>query len=51
MFMYVNALANGIMLHLPLRHDFITIFKIKHKIYIASGSSLTQLKILGERLI
>ena len=36
--MYINAVANSVMLQ--LRHDFYNIiFKIKHKLYIASGSA------------
>jgi hypothetical protein len=34
--MYINAAADSVML--DLQHDCITIFKIKHKLYIASGS-------------
>jgi hypothetical protein len=38
--MYTNAVANSVMLHLYLRHAFYNIiFKIKHKLYIASGSA------------
>jgi hypothetical protein len=37
--MYINAVANSVMLHLYLGHDFYNIiFKIEHKLYIASGS-------------
>jgi hypothetical protein len=37
--MYLNAVANSVMLALHL-HDFHdTLFKIKHKLYIASGSA------------
>jgi hypothetical protein len=37
--MYVNAVANSVMLY--LQDDFYNIiFKIKHKFYIASGSAL-----------
>jgi hypothetical protein len=38
-FMYINAVANSVMLQLYLRHDFYNVlFKIKHKLFIASGS-------------
>jgi hypothetical protein len=37
--MYVNAVANSVTLQLYLRYDFHNIIsKIKHKLYIASGS-------------
>jgi hypothetical protein len=37
-FMYINAVADSVMLY--LWHDFHnTIFKIKHKLYSASGSA------------
>jgi hypothetical protein len=36
--MYINAVADRVMLY--LQHDFYnTIFKIKHRLYIASGSA------------
>jgi hypothetical protein len=38
--MYINAVANSVMLQLYLRHDFCnTVFKIKYKLYIASRSA------------
>jgi len=38
--MYINAVTNSFMLLLYLWHDFCNIiFKIKHKLYIASGSA------------
>jgi hypothetical protein len=38
--MYIDAVANSVLLY--LRHDFYNIiFKIKHKLYIASGSGPT----------
>jgi len=38
--MYINAVANSVMLQLYLQHDFyIIIFKVKHKLCITSGSS------------
>jgi hypothetical protein len=49
--MYVNAVADSVMLQLYLRHDFYNvIFKIKHKLYIASGSAPQRGKILGAHL-
>jgi uncharacterized membrane protein len=54
--MYINAVAGSVMFQLYLRHDFDkTILKIKHKLYIASGSALLhppppQRKILGVHL-
>jgi hypothetical protein len=52
--MYINAVAGSVML--CLQHDsYNMIFKIKHKLYIASGSvhhpRPTQRKILGAHLI
>jgi hypothetical protein len=47
--MYINAVAGSAMLY--LRHDiYKLIFKIKHKLYIASGSG-PQWKTLDELLI
>jgi hypothetical protein len=49
--MYINAVAGSVILY--LEHDFYNIiFKIKHKLYIASGSALlpTKGKIEGARL-
>jgi hypothetical protein len=50
--MYINAVADSVMLH--LQHEFYNlIFKIKHKLYIASGCprpSLCERKILGAHL-
>jgi hypothetical protein len=38
--MYINAVASSVMFQLYLRHDFYNIIsKIKHKLYITSGSS------------
>jgi len=38
--MYINAVANGVMLQFYLRSDFYkTVFKIKHKLHRASGSA------------
>jgi hypothetical protein len=38
--MYINAVADSVMLQLYLRHGFYNIiFKIKQTIYIASGSA------------
>jgi len=37
---YINAAANSVVLQLYLRHDFYdVVFKIKRKLYIASGSA------------
>jgi hypothetical protein len=37
---YINAVANSVMLRLYLRHDSYNItFKIKYKLYIESGST------------
>jgi hypothetical protein len=39
-FMYINTVANSVMLQLYLGHAFYnTIFKIKYKLYIAAGSA------------
>jgi hypothetical protein len=47
--MYINAVANSVTLY--LQHDFYNIiFKIKHKLYIASGSAPHQGKILDVHL-
>jgi hypothetical protein len=48
--MYINAVAKSVILH--LQHDFYnTIFKITHKLYIASGSApRPQGNILGVHL-
>jgi len=36
--MYINAVANSVMLQLRLRHDYHNIiFKIKHKLHTVSG--------------
>jgi hypothetical protein len=44
--MYINAVADSVMLY--LQHNFYNIiFKIKHKLYIASWSAPPQRKILG----
>jgi hypothetical protein len=41
--MYINTVADSVMLY--LQHDFYKIiFKIKHKLYIASGSAPPPLK-------
>jgi hypothetical protein len=53
--MYINAVANSVMLY--LRHDFYNmIFKMEHKLYIASGSAPPpppppSEKILGAHLV
>jgi hypothetical protein len=57
----VNAVANNVMLELYPGHDFYNIiFKVKHKLYIASGSAMPptpppaptpQRKILGMHLL
>jgi hypothetical protein len=50
--MYTNVVASSAMLQLYLRHDFYnTIFKIKLKLCITSGSALPKRKILGAHLI
>jgi hypothetical protein len=48
--MYINAVAGSVILY--SQHDFYNIiFKIKHKLYIASGSDPPpQEKILGAQL-
>jgi hypothetical protein len=47
--MYISAVAHSVMLY--LRHDFYNIiFKLKHKLYIVSGSSPRQRKLLGAHL-
>jgi hypothetical protein len=39
-YMYINMVANSVMLQLHLWHDFYnTVFKIKHKLYRAAGSA------------
>jgi len=49
---YVNAVADNVTLQSYFRHDFITIFKIKRNLYIASGSaSPHQVQILGVHLV
>jgi hypothetical protein len=46
---YINAVAKSVML--CLKHDFYkTIFKIKHKLYIVSGSATPQGKNQGAQL-
>jgi hypothetical protein len=49
-YIYINAAANSAMLHLYLQNDFYSvIFKIKHKLRVASGPA-PRLKILGAHL-
>jgi hypothetical protein len=47
--MYINAVAGSVMLY--LQHDFyLIIFKIKDKLYMASGSDHPQGQVLGAHL-
>jgi hypothetical protein len=46
--MYINAVSGSVMLY--LHHFYNTIFKIKHKLYVALESAPHQGKILGARL-
>jgi hypothetical protein len=50
--MYINAVANSVMLQLQLQHDFYNIiFKSKHKLHTALGSApAPPIKILGAYL-